>query len=512
MIREPRPPLTRSVWLVAALPVVLQLLTAGRYGIFRDELYYLMCADHPAWGYVDHPPLAMVVLGGWTAVFGDSVLSLRVLPALLNGLVAVGAGLVARELRGRGAAQALAAALAGFLPGLLALGGFYSMNPFDVAFWLAAALVVCRLLDTTTDRRWWWVLGVVVSLGLLNKYSMLFGAVGLGLGLLLSPRRGELRSRPALVGAAIVVALGLPHLIWQIANGWPSLEFIRNAHEHKNVAMPPHVFWSEQLLMAHPAFAPFWLIGVVGLLTAPRLRPWRPLGIAFVVVGIWLTLQHAKPYYLVAAYPMVMAAGAVLVSHWLTRWRRVASAAAVGLPVLIVLLGLAIAPLTIPLLSPAQYVAYEQTLGLRPRNAETNALGDLPQHFADRFGWRELATTVAAVHAGLPGADQDRCLIVTGNYGECGAINYFGREFGLPAAVSGHNSCYWWWPDRDDWAVVLVVGGSRERVEESFASVELGGVSEHPLAVPYQQRLAVWICREPRRPYAVLREESRFAI
>ena len=240
----------------------------------------------------------------------------------------------------------MATVLVGFMPGVLALGGFYSMNPFDVVFWIVAALIVCRLLDNG-DRRWWWALGATVGMGLLNKYSMVFGAVGLGVGYLISPRRRELWSRPVLVAAVLAALVVLPHLVWQIQNGWPTLEFIRNAHDLKNVAMSPGVFWSEQLLMAHPAFAPFWLIGVVGLLFAPRLRTWRPLGVAFVVVGLWLTIQHAKPYYLVPAYATVMAAGAVLVGHWLARWPRIARVAAVALPVLVLAQGLVIAPLAI---------------------------------------------------------------------------------------------------------------------------------------------------------------------
>ena len=156
---ERRPPLSFVVWLIAAGVLALQLSAAGRYGIFRDEFYYLMCADHPAWGYVDHPPLAMVFLTLWKAVAGDGVLALRIPPALLNGLVALGAGALAREMRGGAAAQVLAAVTVALMPGVIALGGFYSMNAFDVAFWVAVAWIVCRLLGDG-DRRWWWGLGV----------------------------------------------------------------------------------------------------------------------------------------------------------------------------------------------------------------------------------------------------------------------------------------------------------------------------------------------------------------
>jgi 4-amino-4-deoxy-L-arabinose transferase-like glycosyltransferase len=292
---ESRPPLSRAAWFVAVGIVVLLLSTAGRYGIFRDEYYYLMCADHPAWGYVDHPPLAMIFLGLWKAIFGSSVLALRIPPALLGGAVALGAALLAREMRGGAAAQVLAAVVAGLIPGVLALGSFYSMNTFDVALWVLVAWIVCRLLDPAGDRRWWWGLGVAVGIGLLNKYSMVFLGVGLGVGILLSPLRRELLSRNRLAGSLLVLVIVLPHLIWQIHHGWPTLEFIRNAHELKNVAMSPVDFWNEQLLMAHPGFLPVWLIGLTGLLLLPRLRPWRPLGVAFVVIGLCGDHRLARP-------------------------------------------------------------------------------------------------------------------------------------------------------------------------------------------------------------------------
>ncbi len=507
-----RPPLSPLVWAVAAAVAALLLSTAGRYGIFRDEFYYLMCADHPAWGYVDHPPLAMFFLTMWKGVCGDSVLALRVPPALLVGATSLGAGMLAREMRGTKAAQALAAVTVGLMPGVIALGCFYSMNAFDVAFWMLAAWIVCRLLDPAVDRRWWWALGVSLGLGLLNKYSIVFLGAGLGVGILLSPLRRELLSHQRLVGSALVLVIVLPHLVWQAHNGWPTLEFIRNAHSIKNVALGPAAFWGEQLLFAHPGFLIVWLGGVAGLLVLPRLRPWRPLGVAFVVVALWLTAQQAKPYYMVPAYPLVMAAGAVAITQLLARFRRVARVTTIVLPLLCVVQGLVIAPLAIPLLPPAEYVAWEQTLGLRPSDQEFEGTGVLPQHFADRFGWEELARTVHDVAADLAPDERAACLVVTGNYGECGAINYWGLPEGVRPAVSGHNSCHTWWPADFEPAVVIVVGGSRERAEHYFDTVELAAVSEHELAMPYEQEIRIWVCRKPRMSAAEARAALRFAI
>jgi hypothetical protein len=285
-----------------------------------------------------------------------------------------------------------------------------------------------------------------------------------------------------------------------------------HVREFKNADFSPADFWGEQLLLAHPGFVPYWILGVVALLFLPRLRTWRPLGVAFVVVAGWLTFSNAKPYYLTAAYPMVLAAGAVIVTHWLSRWRRVSRATVVALPLMALVSGLAIAPLATSVLSVESYISWEQTLGLRPKDMENNATGTLPQHFADRFGWQELATATAEVFTRIPEEERASAAIVASNYGECGAINYFGPDLGLPTAVSGHNSCFTWWPEDLEPSVVIVIGSSRERLEESFEDVEFGRQNESPWAMPYEGQAPIWICRNPRRPWSEIRAGARFAI
>ncbi|MBN1424859.1 glycosyltransferase family 39 protein [Candidatus Fermentibacteria bacterium] len=512
MIVHARPPLSRAVWVVGAGIALLLLSTAGRYGIFRDEYYYLMCADHPAWGYVDHPPLAMFLLALWKAVFGSSVTALRIPPSLLGGMVAVGAALVAREMRGGAVAQSMAALTAGLMPGTLALGSFYSMNSFDVVLWVLVVWIACRLLDPAGDRRWWWGLGGAVGLGLLNKYSMGFLCVGLGLGILMSPLRRELFTRQRLAGTLVVLLIVSPHVLWQIRQGWPTPEFIHNAQGVKNVALDPAEFWGEQLLLAHPGFLPVWVIGLSCLLFMPRLRPWRPLGMAFVVIGLWHTVSRAKPYYLVPAYPMLMAAGSAVITGWLSLRGRALRVIMVSLPVLLAVQGILIAPMAIPVLRPDAYVAYEQALGLRPKNMEQNAVGVLPQHFADRFGWEELAVTVRKVVSALPEATRSQTLVVAGNYGECGAINYWGLPPGVPPSVSGHNSCFSWWPADFRPEIVVVIGIPREKVGEVFEIVQLGAVHDSQWAMPYEQEVPIWVCRGWKVEPAVVRKSLRFAI
>jgi hypothetical protein len=506
------PPVSRAAILISAGVAALLLSVAGNYGIFRDEYYYLMCAAHPDWGFVDHPPLAMIFLTVWKALFGVSTFSLHVPPALLGGAAAFGASLLARDMGGKAGAQSLAAAVTGLMTGILALSAFFSMNSFDVVFWIVAALIAGRILQDGGSWKTWLSLGVVFGLGLQNKYSMAFLGGGLLIGFLLSPARRDLFSLKTAACCGIAFLIFLPHVIWQISHDWPSLEFIRNARDIKNASIGPAVFWGQELLMAHPFFAPVWIIGLAGLMFSARLRRWRPLGIAFIVVAVYMSLTKSKPYYLVPAYPMLMAAGAVAISEWFDRLPRISRITRIAFPALAVLAGLAIAPLAIPLLSPSDYIAYEQTLGLRPKNMENSKTGALPQHFADRFGWVELALTVRGVVETVQKFEWPKTLVVTNNYGECGAINYWGLPEGVPPAVSGHNNCYLWWPADFTPEVVVLIGDTRKNAERYFESVQPAAVHRNRWAMPFESELTIWICRGLKLPAAELRERARFYI
>jgi 4-amino-4-deoxy-L-arabinose transferase-like glycosyltransferase len=220
---DPQPAAARlavAAWAAAGFVLLLHLISNTRYGMFRDEFYYLACANHLAWGYVDHPPFSIAALAAWRALVGDGVWALRIVPAILHALTTLGAGELARRLGGNRTAQGLAALLTALAPTLLGIMGFTSMNAWEVAFWMAAVLIVAALL-AGGDRRLWLLLGLVAGLGVLNKYSLGLALVGLALGILLSPLRRDLRTRWPWLGAAMASVLFLPHVLWQILNGWP---------------------------------------------------------------------------------------------------------------------------------------------------------------------------------------------------------------------------------------------------------------------------------------------------
>lgn len=499
-------PLPQPTWWLAVLAAgnaLLHFAVAGRYGHFRDELYYVACARHLDWGYVDHPPLVAVVARVGLALFGDSPAGLRVLPILAGSLVVLLVGLLARELGGGRFAQVLAA-LATIVPGVyLFLFHILSMNVFDVLFWTAGALLLVRILRGG-DPRLWLVLGAVAGLGLLNKHSLLFFGLGLAAGLLFTSARRHLATPWPWLGGLLAAALFLPHVLWQVRHGWPTLEFIANAEANKNVSLTPLAFLLEQLLMMNPFTLPLWLAGLAGYFAPARLIPqlaqrlsrFRALGWIYLAVLALLLARPAKPYYLAPAYPILFAAGALVVDtlarHPRRGWLRPAS-------LLALLAGGAIGlPLTLPVLPVPTFLRYAGALGIQPSSGERHRLGVLPQHFADMHGWPELAATVAQVWQTLPPAERARCAIFAQNYGQAGAIDLLGDAHGLPDAISAHNSYYLWGPGSTTGDCLIVIGDDRETLEGLFAEVHEAATFRCPLCMPYEDGLVIHVCRKPR--------------
>lgn len=490
----------RPVWAVATAQFVAHLLTNGRFGVFRDELYYLACADHLAWGYVDHPPFSIAVLAASRALLGDSVQAIRIVPALLGVLIILGAARLARRFGGGPFAQTLAAIAAAVAPGYLANTGFYSMNAFDLAFWMLVYVVLDQILQPNGHRAgWgpWMILGAIIGLGLLNKLSV--GILGLGL-LVAIPAMPKpmalLRQRKAWVAVAVAALLVVPHVIWQIQNEWPTREFVENAKRYKIAEIDALDFLGQNTLDMLPPSAPLWIAGLIGLLFWPRLRSRRWIGVSFVAIVIFFVVQSSKPYYLYPAFLPLFAAGAVAWESMSGRaaWRWVRPVWIVSLLVF----GALASPLAIPVLSPAALVAYQQRIGLTPSNAERSEIAEFSQHLADRFGWSELATTVAGVYRRLPPDEQTRCIIVASNYGEAGALRYFGRALGLPPPVSQHNNFYLWGPgvqSAEDARVVLVVNEDADDLRELFESVTEAARSTAPYAMPFERNIPVHVCR-----------------
>jgi len=426
------------------------------------------------------------------SVFGEGLLALRLVPALCASALILLAADIAARLGGDRFAQVLAALTMSVGGVMLVLTGFYSMNALDLVFWAAAWALLARWAAVPSPRLLLW-LGVLLGFGLMNKIGLLVLGAALAIALPLTPLRRTLRTPAPYLAAGLALLITLPHLLWQQSHGWPTLEFIANAQRDKIVAMAPLAFFGEVVLEQQPASVLVWVPGLAWLLFASRARPQRFLGLAVSIAGALLVLQRAKPYYAAGLFPVLFAAGACAWEEFSSHGRRRALR-----PALLVLLaasGLFFLPLGVPILPVETYARWQQWTGIAPAAQEVGHTSQLPQHYADRFGWEELAAEVARVADTLPPDERARAVVIARNYGEAGALEYWRDRYRLPPVVSGHNNYYFWAPADLALETAIVVGWHEAAVRESFADVVHAGELRHPWA--QESGLPVWIARRP---------------
>ena len=486
-----------AVVVLAAVKLALHLYAARGYGYFCDELYYMDCARHLAWGYVDQPPL--IALATWMErlVLGDSLSAIRLLPALAGAAMVWMAGLMARELGGGRKAQAFAALCVLLAPGLLGIDHILSMNCLEPLFWMGCALLLIRMIRTEDARLWLWF-GVLAGVGLENKYSMAIFGFGLLAGLLLTAQRPLLASRWFWIGGAVALLIFLPNLLWNLHHHFPFLELQKNIQRSgRNVALPPLLFFKEEIEAMEHLSLFVWLGGLWFFFFRAEGKPFRFLGWAWILTALIIVTVNPRIYYLFPAFPILFAGGAVLWERLLDqpsrRWIWWSWAAAM------VLLSALLAPLALPLLPPEVFIRYTRATHLAPPPIEHHTMGPLPQLFADQFGWPEMAATVASVYNSLPAEVRTRTAIFAQNYSQAGAIDLFGPGLGLPQAISGHQSYFLWGPRDYTGESVIVMGDSRAKLETLFASVEWKAHVDHPYSMPYNH-IDIYYCRGLRQP------------
>ncbi len=463
---------------LAGALLALHLATNGLYDFHRDSLYYLDSARHPAWGYVDYPPVTPTIARLSLFLFGPSVWGLRLWPSIAGALMVVLASMIARELGGGPPARLLAALGAATSLVLLGANWLFQTVTFDQVNWLVALWLAARLLRTG-DRRLWVALGVVLGIGLETKYTIVGLIAGLMVGTLFTPLRRQLASPWPWIGAGLALLIFLPNLIWQIGNGWPSVEYTLNHKSAQSVDFSPLTFLAEQLVLIGPLAIPIWIAGLYWLL-ADSSR--RVLGIA-ALVPFLIYLFAGKSYYVGPLHPFLIAAGACATVEWTqSRWRWVRPAAGFAL----LAQALVLLPIALPVL-PEAAMARSPLPGIR-------------KDFADTVGWHDLVSQVAAIYFGLPADERGRAVILTSNYGEAGAINTYGPPLGLPGAVSGELSYYYWKPASLD-GPVIAVGLDQTFLSTLFDSCDqVGSVSNSYRLDNEEFGAPLVVCSGPKLP------------
>jgi hypothetical protein len=467
------------------------------YGFFRDELYFLVCGHHLAWGYVDQPPLVAVQARIAETLFGLSPTGIRILSFAAGGLLVGLTGLLTWQLGGLRSAQILAMTGVLAAPVFLATTNYLSMNSFEPCFWMGSVLVLLRIAEGSAGPRAWLVFGLLAGLGIENKHSTVFFLLALLVGVLLSPQRRILRSPGCATGVALLILLALPNLIWQWIHHFPTYAMLNNiAHSDKNIKLPPLEFLIAQVNLLLIFSAPLWVGGLAWLAFARRARPWRFVALTYLVFLIMMMALHAKHYYVAPFYPVLLAAGAVALGALTRRtWPSIAYTALLAL-MLITLT----APLTLTILPPDKYSAYTVHFLAKDTKSEKYS-SPLPQFLSDRFGWPQMVEGFAARYNALPPGERAHTAIFCGNYGEASAVNVLGPKYGLPTAISGHQNYYYWGWNGYTGESVLTLGSSRENYTDNYAEVIDLGPFDAPWTMDNEHLRYFWL-RHRKRPYS----------
>jgi Dolichyl-phosphate-mannose-protein mannosyltransferase len=498
---SPSSNLEKQPFLADGMPIVLFLALANflfhcyfnnRYGYFRDEFNYMACGDHLAWGYVDQPPLVPFLIRVCRLLLGDSLRSIRFIPALASSVTVILTAMIARELGARRFAMLLSALTVIIAPVYLSTGSLLTTNCLEPLLWMGCVYFAILAIKRNDPRYWLWF-GLVAGIGLEEKYSIAVFGFALVAGLLLTEQRRVFASKWIWLGGAIAFLVFLPNLLWNMQHHWPFVELIHNIKaDGRDVQLSPAAYFAQQILIMHPFTSPIWITGVLALLFSPRLKPYRAFGWCYVAAFTVFVVLKGKNYYLAPIYPVFLAAGAVVIESFIERSRQVWLK-----PILVIVLvagGAWLAPVVVPVLPVEQFISYMEKLPFKvPRSEHSHMRAILPQHFADQFGWQEMVVTVNQAYTRLSPEERLGCGIFAQDYGQAGAIDFFGRRYGLPPALSGHQTYFLWGPRGYSGNCLIVLDDRREVLEREFEHVEYVGMSDNPYAL--EREVPVFICR-----------------
>ena len=506
------------ILLVSLLNLLVYILTLSftSYGIFRDELYYLACANRLDLGYVDHPPLSIWVLAVWKFIFGDSVFMIRMVPAVISSATVFMIGLFTVRLGGGKSAVIISTVTFMLSPIFLGMNTIYSMNTFDFFFWILSAYLFLRIIETE-NRNLWYTLGIVIGLGLLNKTSMLWLCAGILIGTAFTPLREDLKTKYPYIAAGIAFLIFSPYIIWNLTHDLAHLEFMRNAATRKYGGLTPVSFVLDLILILNPISFLIWLPGLVFYFFNRNVKQFRAIGYIWLATFAVLFINwHSKAEYIAPAFQILFAGGAVMIIKWNARLKRLKYALAIP----VIVMGIFLSPFARPLLPVENFLAYQSALKLKPPSNEGHELEGLPQIYADMFGWEDLARNVSRVYQSLSNEERKRTIVYCGNYGEAGAIEYYsssvpdldGKKFPLPKVVCPHNSYWYFWPEKKQASTIIIIGGELEDHLQSLERVEAAGVHKTKYAMPYENNLNIFIGRGFKRPLEEIRERDKIFI
>ena len=490
---------TALLLLIAASFLLLHIAVGGRYGFQRDELATLEDARHLAAGYVAYPPITPFFGRISLELFGTSLRGFRFFAALAHAIATVLAGLMARELGGKRFAQVVAALAVAISPVSLASGALMQYVAFDFMFWVLTAYFIIRLLRTGNPVLWL-PIGAAIGLGMLSKYTMLFFVTSILVGLLLTDTRRYLVSRWLWVGVVVSLLIFLPNLLWQVHHNFISLDFLHHIHARDiRIGRTQH-FLREQLGIPANIFTiPLWIAGLFFYFRSPQGRRFRMLGWMFLVTFLIFLVARGRNYYVAPAYPMLLAAGAVLEEGWLQSMASKNASLMRGIP--------------FAALAAGGVLAASVTLPLAPVNSRWwQVANKIDGDFREEIGWPELVAEVARVYNSIPPSQRSSTGILAANYGEAGAIDLYGPAYGLPRAISGINSFWAYGYPSPPPTTLIVIGLGDEYRNQDFQSCEVAGHITNSYGISNEEtgNPDIYICREMRHSWPDFWRDFRY--
>lgn len=481
----------RNILLLLGLALfLLHMFTNHQYGFHQDEMVVLDNANNLDWGFVEYPPVTPFLARIELTLLGFSLVSARTFAALAHAIVLVLAGLMARELGGKRITQILAAVVSAIAPIALIQGSLIQYVTFDFLWSVLIAYLMIRLLKSE-DPRWWLAIGAVIGLGMMTKYTMVMFVAGLVGGVLLTDARHYLRSPWLWGGVALSLLIFLPNLIWQIQHDFISLEFLSSIHARDVEIGRAEGYLMEQfLLCSNPLTIPFWIVGLYHYFGTQAGKPYRAIGWMYVIPFLIYLFTQGRSYYLAPAYPMLIAAGAVVWQGWVDRLSAQTRRWVLGTTWGLVLIGTIVsAALSLPI-APINSPLWDVT-------------SEVHDIFTEQIGWDEMIQTVAGIYTGLPEAEKLQAGILTGENDEAAALNLYGGEYGLPKAISGSDTFWLRGYGNPPPETLIVLGYSQETASSLFEQCEVAGMITNAYGVQNDLRDPphIFICRSLRLPW-----------
>ncbi|KPK80834.1 MAG: hypothetical protein AMS27_16030 [Bacteroides sp. SM23_62_1] len=475
----------------AIIKLLIHFLTNTIYEIHRDGFLYIELGKHLDWGYFSVPPSIAVFADISRFIFGNTDFGIRFFPAIIGGASIIIIGLMVKEMGGGKMAQFLA--LLAFLtsPAFLRSNTLFQPVSFNQFYWLLLSFLIFRLIRTERPVYWIWI-GIVAGLAFLNKYSVVFYLAAFFVSIFITGLRRWLKTIYPYLSGLIALLVALPNLIWQHQHDWPVVNHMRELAETQLIHVTLNNFLLEQVLMNLPALL-IWVPGLVFVLFTREGKNFRIFGLIYVFVLLQLIILRGKHYYTLGLYTMLFAFGGYILVKWLHGKYQFIRFIIIGLNII---LALFILPISLPVMKPDKYVRFMSNIGMEQNQRwEDGVYHDLPQDYADMIGWKELTEIVRNAYESLTPEEQQHCTIFANNYGEAGAINFYGKKYGLPHVISFNDSYLYWAPDSIPFGHLIKVGESDD-LFEMYNDVRIFGRISTPYAREYG--VPVYLFKDPK--------------